>query len=109
MSARTPPRSTAERPPMEFSPLTFPPETQPTLELIWERKQRRSQSAVSRQRAFVHPVHVEQALRKQPRAVLLHEGVLVAQRGHHQASIPVHLREAGRRVVVFGAPAIRGL
>jgi hypothetical protein len=43
--------------------------------------------SLSWQCALLQPVDVETALRKQPRAVYLHERVEVAERSEHQASL----------------------
>src|SRR5258705_11506346 len=61
----------------------------------------------SRQCALFHPVDVEQALRKQPRAVLLHESIEVAERGNHQASlVTVHGNVMRKAVGFAGASSL---
>ena len=58
------------------------------------------------ERALVHPIDVEEALREQPRPVLLHERVEVAQRGDHQAPRSAVDRDVVRQAVGLAGGAV---
>src|SRR5260221_12870649 len=61
---------------------------------------------VSGQRAFLHPVHVKQALRKQPCAISFHELVEVTERGEHQASLSAVNRDVMSQAIGFPGGAV---
>src|ERR1700728_1312161 len=55
---------------------------------------------------LLQPVHVEQALRKQPRAADLNERIFVAQRSDHQSSLCAVDGEVMRQAVCFPRASI---
>jgi hypothetical protein len=80
------------------------------------RRERRSRCAMlpaarrvsrdKRQCALLQPIDVEPALRKQPRAVHLHERVEIAERDEHQASLSTVDSDVMRQAVSFPGASV---